>query len=632
MSRTPDLVLGPLVRWIGETGATVWVETTVRCEVRIIQTDGARHWSARTFAVHGHHYALVLVDGLHPGEEVEYGVELHDPEAAVESPGRVVWPPLGDILPPSRIATLDPARPLRLAFGSCRTSVAHDDAGTRLHGVDALRAYGLALAGVRRPVGVPEANGMPGRTTGPDAEQEPPVGPGQWPDLVCFLGDQVYADETTAEVQEMLASRRSLDVEPGPELKDFEEYSQLYRIAWSDPVVRWLLASLPSSMIFDDHDIRDDWNSSERWREEIRRTRWWQGRVVAGLAAYWVHQHLGNLAPEDLAVDPVWRRVQESRGEDLGTWFDAFAARADADPESYRWSFERDLGRTRLLVVDTRAARVLEEGSRAMLDAPEMAWLEERLRGADDLDHVLIGSSLPFLLTPGLHHLEAWDEAMVGGGWRGALARPAEKLRTAVDLEHWAAFQDSFARVGRLITDLADGARGPAPRTVTLLSGDVHHSYLSEVHRESGARVLQAVCSPLRNPLPMTLRWLTSVMSYGLGGPMGLLVGRAKAVPDPPFTWDAVAGPWFDNNLAVLQVTGEGLTLDWWTGEVPDGDTFRPTVHEVAAVHVVADGRGSRAPTTSRVREESRPGRRWRSFAREAGVIAEGVRGRMSRR
>src|SRR3712207_8202677 len=46
----------------------------------------------------------------------------------------------------------------------------------------------------------------------------------------------------------------------------------------------------------------------------------------------------------------------------------------------------------------------------AMLDDHEWAWLEEQCRG--DVDHLLIASSLPVLMLPGLHDLEAWNEAV----------------------------------------------------------------------------------------------------------------------------------------------------------------------------------------------------------------------------
>ena len=157
-----------------------------------------------------------------------------------------------------------------------------------------------------------------------------------------------------------------------------------------------------------------------------------------------------------------------------------------------------------------------------MLDEGEMAWLDTQLTG--DVDHLFIGTSLPFLLPPGLQHLEAFSEALTDGAW-GRAARVGEKLRQGVDLEHWGAFQESFRKVAEMVVQVAAGERGRAPRTVTFLSGDVHHSYVSEVtrlhredRRELQSRVLQVVCSPIRNPLPQWMRFLTAVLAYGVAG------------------------------------------------------------------------------------------------------------------
>ena len=95
---------------------------------------------------------------------------------------------------------------------------------------------------------------------------------------------------------------------------------------------------------------------------------------------------------------------------------DALADRADQEPESYRWSFARDFDtQARLIVVDSRAARVLEPDPRSILDDDELAWLDDQMRG--DFDHLLVGTSLPFLLAPGLHHAEAFSEAIAQGAW-----------------------------------------------------------------------------------------------------------------------------------------------------------------------------------------------------------------------
>eukprot|EP01032_Pedospumella_encystans_P028732 gene28733-32447_t len=148
------------------------------------------------------------------------------------------------------------AKPLRMAFGSCRTSVGHDKAGNDTHGVDALRAYALRMAGVTDTA----------HRDDPDPGDEV-----RWPDLVLFLGDQVYADETTQEMKEFIDSRRDIEQAPWTELQDYEEYAHLYCLAWTDPANRWLLSTVPTAMIFDDHDVRDDWNTS-RGRRGRRRS------------------------------------------------------------------------------------------------------------------------------------------------------------------------------------------------------------------------------------------------------------------------------------------------------------------------------------------------------------------------
>ena len=101
----PVLVLGPLLRYVGETEATIWVETERACEVEVLGHQ------ARTFEVAGHHYALVVIGDLVPGTEYEYQVALD---------GAVRWPEPDSEFPPSVLRTADPGRPLRLAFGSCR--------------------------------------------------------------------------------------------------------------------------------------------------------------------------------------------------------------------------------------------------------------------------------------------------------------------------------------------------------------------------------------------------------------------------------------------------------------------------------------------------------------------------------
>lgn len=557
-----SLVLGPLLRHVDATTAALWVETEHAAEVTVVAGD--RSARARTFGVHGHHYALVELTGLTPGSRTEYVVEVD---------GVRVWPdPAFADFPASAIATLDPGKPLRMAFGSCRVSVDHDAEGTDRYGVDALRAYALFMAGITE-----RGSEDPGE---------------RWPDLVLLLGDQVYADDTSEEMRAFIAQRRDPSQAPGYELKDYEEYAHLYRLAWSDPAIRWLLSTIPSAMIFDDHDVRDDWNTSWTWRRAMESTDWWQERVVGGLAAYWVHQHLGNLGPEERAVDELWREVRayDGPGElDLSDAVDALAARADERPETYRWSYSRDFDtQARLVVVDSRAARVLEPEARSMLDDGELIWLDAQLQG--DVDHLLVGTSLPFLLGPGLHHAESFGESIAEGAWGRPGKWLGERFRQGADLEHWAAFQRGFRDVAEIVIDVATGRRGRAPRTITFLSGDVHHSYLAEAwprHGLAASRILQASCSPIRNPLPRPMRVVAALGSTRTAGLVGRLLSLAGRVPLEPVRWAVTHGPWFANNLGVLELDPRGLRMWWVSGDVVDGHPERPVLKREATVDPV---------------------------------------------
>jgi hypothetical protein len=316
-------------------------------------------------------------------------------------------------------------------------------------------------------------------------------------------------------------------------------------------------------MVLDDHDLRDDWNSSWPWREEMQRKPWWRDRVQGAFASYWVYQHLGNLSPESLAEDEVYRQVREAPDDATREQVLAdMAWRADRHPSSARWSFVRDLGRTRLVVVDSRCSRRLTPGNRAMVDDPEWAWVEKSAQA--DVDHLLIGTSLPFLTLHGIHHLEGWDEAVAEGAWGRVGRRVAERLRLSADLEHWPAFRRSFDAMVRLVQDVAGGGRPPA--SVLWLSGDVHCSYLARARIEGvdadRTTVHQLTMSPFRNPLEPWLRLGNRVLERPRVVAALAWLARRAGVVDPPLTWDVDHGPWFGNGLMTLVVEGRTARVE----------------------------------------------------------------------
>jgi hypothetical protein len=201
---------------------------------------------------------------------------------------------------------------------------------------------------------------------------------------------------------------------------------------------------------------------------------------------------------------------------------------------------------------------------RSMLDPDEWRWLEEHARG--DFDHLLLGTSLPFLLAPGLHYLEAWNEAVCNGAWGGPAALLGEKVRQGLDLEHWAAFGSSLDRVMELVRATGTGSDGRAPASIVALSGDVHHAYLAEVGWPAGtgmrSAVYQATCSPFRNPLDDRERASIRFACSRAGTLAGRLLARAAGVGDPPVRWRFVHDePFFDNQVCFLDLDGRRARL-----------------------------------------------------------------------
>ena len=137
MPTVPLLVLGPLLRYVGDTEATIWVETDSACEVQVLDS------TSRTFEVEGHHYALLYVENLEPGSVTPYTVSLD---------GEQCWPETGDPFPPPVIRTPKEDEHIRMVWGSCRVAVPHEppfsdtkDTDPRGREIDALYAYALRI-------------------------------------------------------------------------------------------------------------------------------------------------------------------------------------------------------------------------------------------------------------------------------------------------------------------------------------------------------------------------------------------------------------------------------------------------------------------------------------------------------
>lgn len=563
-----SLVLGPLLRHVDKTSATIFVEADGPCRVAVCamaaSTDTATAETqtaptrtlgrADTFHIRGHHYALVVIHGLQPDSVTPYAVWLDD----VMAWPRPDWPH-----PPSRIRTLGRAGPFTVVFGSCRyatpLAITDEDDPDEQFRVDALDSYATTIAGL------PEQ---------------------QWPDAMVLLGDQVYADETAEVTKRYLATRRDLDKPPYDQLANFEEFTYIYRQSWTDPGIRWLLSTIPSSMIFDDHDVIDDWNTSAAWRAKIESTDWWADRIAGALGSYWIYQHVGNLSPAEIREDPQFQRI--TNAEDGYDALREFALQADRDPASIRWSYQRTWDTVRLLMIDSRAARSLREDSRSMLDDQEFSWVEQMLieAGEDEIQHMLVGSSLPWLMPSAIHDLEAWNAELVRRFQGRRIGRWSERFRQAADLEHWAAFRESFDRLGAALESLGRGEHGRAPATVLVLSGDVHHAYVAEIVEPPGisSRLYQLTCSPVHNEVPHPM---VQAFKLGWSKPVTAVVAglrRMAGVSRTRMRWRKRAGPFFGNELAVLTLDGRNARLRFEKAETGQDD--QPFLRTVLDTHL----------------------------------------------
>lgn len=559
MSSRPEILVGPLLRYVDTTDATVWVEVSAPCRVTI--RTGEQEESEQSWGVFGHHYAVLHLKNLREGTETPYEVVL-DGEAA--------WPLDPDR--PSVICTPRADDEVRLAFGSCRRGESQTPGALRKIGADAL----IALA-----------------------HQMVETSHEEWPDAMLMLGDQVYADIPSREISERLAARRRAgggpqavrdsagaggDRDVSDEICDFEEYSWLYHESWRDPDVRWLLSTVPSCMILDDHDLRDDWNSSHSWRREMTAQPWWNDRVIGAFASYFVYQHLGNLAPDELEDNRIYQALRAADTDaERERILSELAVSADSERGASQWSYKRDFGRVRVVMLDVRASRHLDPDNRRVMDATEWEWTRRACLDVD-VDHLVIGSSLPAFMLPALHHVEGWNEKVSRDRPnKPVTARIGEWIRLTVDLEHWAAFRNSFDDLVELLTEVASGSAsstpsdsapsveathsaqpatvstgGTPPASILILAGDVHCSYLEEIEltspqlNGSQTRVHQLVMSPFRNPLQKSIR---AVNRLSVREPIPTLtrrMARSVGVRDPEARWRLTDGVWFDNGVMTL--------------------------------------------------------------------------------
>jgi hypothetical protein len=199
--------------------------------------------------------------------------------------------------------------------------------------------------------------------------------------------------------------------------------------------------------------------------------------------------------------------------------------------------------------------------------------------------HLLLASSVPFLLAPGLHHAEALDEALADGAWGALGARAGEWLRRLGVMDHWASFRASHRAMAELVTAIARGEHGDAPTSIVMLSGDVHHGYVAEVGFRPGtdvkSRVWQAVSSGFRKELAPHERAVIRLGHVAVLGRLARRLARAAGVAPLPIGWRIVDNAAYANQVATLTLEGDRVAVR--IEAVVDGTWEHPELHEELA-------------------------------------------------
>lgn len=285
--------------------------------------------------------------------------------------------------------------------------------------------------------------------------------------------------------------------------------------------VRRVMAHLPVAMIFDDHDITDDWNLTAAW-EQTAYGHPFSRRIIGNtLIGYLLCQGWGN-APEQLP-EALMQLTEQTLRQPGADTHDQLIDELIRFPH---WHYQWDTHPV-LLVLDTRTHRWRSERS---LDLPSglMDW-----EALTDLQQSLIGHDAVVMVSPapvfGVKLIEVVQRIFT---WFG---KPL-----MVDAENWMAHQGAAYALMNLF-------RHPkTPKNFVILSGDVHYSFVYDIElrgHERGPDIWQITSSGYKNEFPQTLltvfdrlnRWLYSPRS-----PLNWFTKRRRmrVIPRKPKTAD----------------------------------------------------------------------------------------------
>jgi hypothetical protein len=247
------------------------------------------------------------------------------------------------------------------------------------------------------------------------------------------------------------------------------------------PAARRVLANVPTYMIFDDHDVTDDWNLTRQWRDRVYASPTGRRIVANALAAYWAFQGWGN-DPEQFGPD----FTDAIRGHLDGTDGDAAASRFEQLLWGFdRWSFACPT-RPVTICLDTRTQRAYDspEGGARLIGPAGYDRISRLVQesGHPGGEPVLLVSATPVC---GLELQERRQKFLFGK------VGPYQ-----IDFEGWHANLRGLADLMEFLT------RRLRLASVVVLSGDVHYGLTVDVRftvADSTVHLAQLVSSGIKH-------------------------------------------------------------------------------------------------------------------------------------
>lgn len=273
--------------------------------------------------------------------------------------------------------------------------------------------------------------------------------------------------------------------------------------------VRRLMAHLPTYMIFDDHDVTDDWNLTAKWEEAAYGHAFSKRIIGNALIGYTLFQGLGNNPQSMLA----------NLAAPLADYFEQLSAPTQDDLIDTLLKYEQwhyTLATLpKLVVLDTRTRRWRSESNLAK-PSGLMDW-----EAMMEFQHELVGQDKVIIVSPA----PMYGVKIIETVQRMATMCGASLL---VDAENW------MAHPGTANTLLSIFMHRKTPQQFVILSGDVHYSFAYKIgirFRHGGPQIYQITCSGLKNQFPEKLlscfdklnAWL-----YGYYSPLNFFTKRKR--------------------------------------------------------------------------------------------------------